>query len=76
MMTKIKTLDKAYAPMGSGKVPNKTFRIAVVSVPVGARLVDGGLTVKWRHAVDQDFGAINPYKMGVFHTHPSVSLSE
>jgi hypothetical protein len=33
--------------MGSGKVPNKTFRIAVVSVPVGARPGDGGLTVKW-----------------------------
>jgi hypothetical protein len=66
MMTKIKTLNKAYAPMGSGKVPNKTFRIAVVSVPVGARPGGGGLTVKWRHAVDQDFGAINAYKRGSF----------
>jgi hypothetical protein len=62
--------------MGSGKVPNKTVRIVVVPVPVGARPGDGGLTVKWRHAVDQDFGAINPYKRVEFHTYQSVSLSE
>jgi hypothetical protein len=75
MMIKIKTLNKAYAPMGSGKVPNKTFRIAVVPVPVGARLGDGGLIINWRHAVDENFGAINAYKRGDFHTHQSVSLS-
>ena len=45
-MTKIKTLNKACAPMGSGKVLIKTFRIAPVPVAVGAKPGDGGLTAK------------------------------
>ena len=39
MRTKIKTVNKACAPMRGGKVMAKTFRIAVVPVPVGARPV-------------------------------------
>jgi len=72
MRTNIKTMNKAWAPVRGGKVTAKTFRIAVVSVPVGARPGDGGLTAKRRQTMDQDSVGINAYKRGEFHTHQSV----
>jgi hypothetical protein len=52
MRTKIKTVNKACAPMREGKVVAKTFRIAVVPGPVEARPGDGGLTAKSPYAMD------------------------
>lgn len=46
MMTKIKTANKACAPMRAGKVLIRTLRIVVVPVPPGAKPGDGGLIAK------------------------------
>jgi hypothetical protein len=49
---KHKTVNKRCAAMIREKVMAKTFRIALVPVPVGAKPGDGGLTAKRRHARD------------------------
>ena len=46
MRTKIKTVNKACAPMRGGKVTAKTFRMAVAPVPIGVKPGDGDLTAK------------------------------